>query len=498
MKSFLIAAVAGIFFALGYEPFSLWFFVPFALAVFFYTLHNKNHRTRFLIGLIFGLAFWLIQINWLSVLSPIVLIITALSLSIFYGITALSTYLFRNAKFWPLLYAISFLTLESLFNYWPFGGFNWGSIGYLSAKNPLADLVSVIGVFGLSILISLLAVVLVLSWMLALNKAAIAGLVLILIWPLLVGFLQVLRDGQVASPAKAQITVGAVQGNVPRLGLEFNAQRKAVYQNHIDETMILLNNNRDKKFDLIVWPENAPDVDPFNNSEVIAELNQLALTADAPILIGSRMNSKIGPVNGSILIAGNTSYENAYYYAKKKLVPFGERVPLENYLASIASNFGPISQSLVPGKEVGILELGEGVRLGLLICFEVAWGQLAKDVVDNGAEVIIVQTNNATYGLTTQLPQQFNIAKLRAIESQKQVLTVATSGISGLVNKDGSVLWEVDEFTSASKALNIDLYPGKTIGLSANYYLQILILVSFVICILVYSYHERKNKSYVK
>lgn len=494
MKEILIAALSGLLFALGYEPFSLWYLLPFSLAILIFTLHKKSIKERFFIGFIFATAFWLVQINWLSVLSPFVLLITAIALSFFYGLAAMFTFLFRHTSFWPILYGITFLTLESLFNYWPFGGFNWGSIGYISAKNPLANLASVIGVYGLSILIALLSGVMILSFLLLREGGVIAGLILILLWVLLVGFLQLLRDQQPDLPAKFEITVGAVQGNVPRLGLEFNAQRKAVYQNHIDETFKLIAGNSDKDFDLIVWPENAPDVDPFNNSEVIKELNQLSLTAASPILVGSRMQSKIGPVNGSILITGDTSYENAFYYAKKKLVPFGERVPFENFLGPIAVNFGPISESLVPGKKAGILKLSEGVRIGLLICFEVAWGQLAKDVIDQGADVIIVQTNNATYGLTTQLPQQFNIAKLRAIESQKQVLTVATSGISGLVDKNGKVLWEVDEFTSASEALDLKLYPGSTLGLFANYYLQLAVFTFFIFLATFFGYREMKHK----
>ncbi len=476
----MLAALLGTLLALSYEPFSFWLLAPFSLAGFIYLLHNQKILQRFLIGFFFALSFWLIQVNWLSVLSPIVLVITGSALSFFYAISSSTTIVFNNTKFWVLLYALVFLTLESLFNYWPFGGFNWGTIGYISSENPLANLVSVIGVFGLSLLIFLLAVFLIYGYLLASKGGATAGFVLITSWLLLVGFLNYFSSFQSAPEAKDVLTVGAVQGNVPRLGLEFNAQRKAVYQNHLNETEKLLYENSETDFDLIVWPENAPDVDPFANEEIIRELNQLAKQANAPILVGSRMMSSNGPVNASILITGETTYENAFYYSKRKLVPFGEKVPFEKFLGPIASNFGPISQSLEPGTKVGILELGERTRIGLLICFEVAWGQLAKDVVEDGASVIVVQTNNATYGLTTQLPQQFNIAKLRAIESQKNVLTVATSGISGLVDKDGTVLWEEDEFIAASKVLQIATYEGQTLGLTLNYYLQIIVLSLFV------------------
>ncbi|MGA0078469.1 MAG: hypothetical protein ACO3IH_03470, partial [Candidatus Nanopelagicales bacterium] len=323
MKKLLLAALLGTLLALSYEPFSLWLLAPFSLAGFIYLLHNQKIWQRFLIGFFFSLSFWLIQVNWLSVLSPIVLVITGAALSFFYAISSSTTIVFNNTKFWALLYALVFLTLESLFNYWPFGGFNWGTIGYISSENSLANLVSVIGVFGLSIFIFLLAVFLIYGYLLASKGGVTAGFVLINCWILLVGFLNYFSDVQSTPEATEVLTVGAVQGNVPRLGLEFNAQRKAVYQNHLNETKKLLYENPEAGFDLIIWPENAPDVDPFANEEIIFELNELAKQAKAPILVGSRMMSKNEPINASILITGETTYENAFYYAKRKLVPFG-------------------------------------------------------------------------------------------------------------------------------------------------------------------------------
>lgn len=483
MIQLLAAAVAGILLALAFEPFGFWIFAPIGLAIFIYVLHQVSIFHKFLIGVIFGLGFWLIQINWLSVLSPIVLIITAVALSIFYGFFAVVTEIYQKSKFWPIFTALSFLTLESLLNYWPLGGFNWGTIGYISANNPFSNIVQFIGVFGLSILIFILSVSLVMGFLLLKTKAFAAATVLLIIWALIPGVIELTGSRQEAAAVSSKMRIGVVQGNVPRLGLEFNEQRKAVYQNHLTETTRLLNKSSDS-FDLIIWPENAPDVDPFANKEVLNELNELAQSAAAPILIGSRIESESGPINAGILISGETELVSAFLYAKQKLVPFGEKVPLEKFLAPIAANFGPISGSLIAGNSAGILDI-DGKKIGLLICFEVAWGQLAKEVVEQGAEVLIVQTNNATYGLTSQLAQQFNIARLRAIESQKEVITVATSGISGQIDRDGTVLWQADEFVAASAALESNLYQGTTLGLILNYYLQIVVVSIFGLFVLI-------------
>ena len=91
------------------------------------------------------------------------------------------------------------------------------------------------------------------------------------------------------------------------------------------------------------------------------------------------------------------------------------------------------------GDEVGVLDIG-GVRLGDLICFEVVYDGLTSDLVDGGAGMLVVQTNNATFGYTDESEQQLALSRLRAVEHGRSVVIAATSGISAVVAPDGSVL----------------------------------------------------------
>ena len=484
MRNFAFAILAGFSLALAYQPYGYWFLAPLAWALFLFVIHNLALRERFFAGFLFGMAFWLIQVNWLTVLGIPVLVITAFAISLFYALFSALTTIFGSTKFWPVFYALIFLSLEVMLNYWPLGGFNWGSLGYISTSHPLVNLVEVTGVFGLSILLMSLSVIIILFFILMSKKAYVAGMVSILIWLLLIGVGHILVNQNKPLMASGELNIAAIQGNVPRLGLEFNAQRKAVYENHLNETEKLLMENPTVLLDLIVWPENAPDVDPFMNREVIDQLNEISLRANSPLLVGSRMTSDIGAINASILIDGDTTRENAFIYAKQKLVPFGERIPFEKFLGPIAANFGPISENLVAGSQPGLLPI-RGAVVGLMICFEVAWGQVAYEVVKNNAQVLLIQTNNATYGLTGQLQQQSNIARLRSIEAQREVITVATSGISAHFDKSGNILWEAPEFVSSSKVLNVKLYDGVNLGLKVNFYSQILILLLTIILIII-------------
>lgn len=483
MKYLTLSVVSGLLFSLAFEPYSIWILAPISWVIFLVSLRQVAASQKFLLGFVFALAFWLVQINWLTVIGLPVLVITAVGLSVFYGAFALACRFFDRTKLWPIGYAMNFLLLEVILTYWPLGGFNWGSAGYISASHPLVYLAQLVGAFGLAVLMFSLVIVLIYAFELIRVGGFIAALALIVLWGGFIGVLTLVNENQNEPSTPSEVDIAVVQGNVPRLGLAFNEQRKAVYQNHINETLKLINDNPNQKIDLVVWPENAPDVDPFENIEISTELNSLSKMAKAPILVGSRMQSEQGAINASILFTGNTTKSDAFIYAKQKLVPFGEKIPLEEVLGPLASNFGPISQSLMAGTKPGVLKVS-GANIGLMICFEVAWGQIAKQVVERGANVLLIQTNNATYGLTNQLPQQFNIAKLRAIESQKQVLTVATSGISGQIDKNGDVLWIEDEFVAASEILSVSLYEGMNVGVLLNIYLQYLIVILWIIMVL--------------
>jgi apolipoprotein N-acyltransferase len=102
----------------------------------------------------------------------------------------------------------------------------------------------------------------------------------------------------------------------------------------------------------------------------------------------------------------------------------------------------------VGGDEVGVLDIG-GSRLGDLICFEVVYDGLTSDLVDGGAGMLVVQTNNATFGYTDESEQQLALSRLRAVEHGRSVVIAATSGISAVVAPDGSVVRSSELFEPA-------------------------------------------------
>jgi apolipoprotein N-acyltransferase len=154
-------------------------------------------------------------------------------------------------------------------------------------------------------------------------------------------------------------------------------------------------------------------------------------------------------------------------YVKRHPVPFGEYVPFRNVLTNYIDRLGQIPLDFARGDTAGVLSMGS-VRIGDVICFEVAYDGLIRDVVDGGAQLLVVQTNNATYTGTGQLEQQFAISRYRALETGRTVVIAATNGISGVIAPNGEVLAISAPMTRAVLQSEVTLATTRTAGVRAG------------------------------
>jgi apolipoprotein N-acyltransferase len=160
-------------------------------------------------------------------------------------------------------------------------------------------------------------------------------------------------------------------------------------------------------------------------------------------------------------------------YSKNHLVPFGEYVPLRSFLANLITRFDQIPNDFVPGEGPGVFDVS-GMQVGDVICFEVAYSNHIYKTINSGAQVITVQTNNSTYGNTTQPEQQFAITRFRAIETQRAFLVASTSGISGLIQNDGSVSERTEQFEAAIVTGEAQLVSDKTFSTKHPFWVLVL------------------------
>jgi apolipoprotein N-acyltransferase len=245
----------------------------------------------------------------------------------------------------------------------------------------------------------------------------------------------------VAEPGGTTRTVAIVQGNVPRLGLDFNAQRRAVLDNHVQATIQLaarVSLGKAPQPDLVVWPENASDIDPLQNADAAEEIAAAAADIKAPILVGAvlRTDNPADIKNAGILWQPGTGPDLSQEYVKRHPVPFAEYMPLRS-VARLVSDKVDLVKNMLKGDHPGVIKTGP-LTLGDVICFEVAYDGIVRDTVTGGAQILAVQTNNATFNRAEAL-QQMAMVRLRAVEHGREALMVSTVGVSGFVGTAGDL-----------------------------------------------------------
>jgi apolipoprotein N-acyltransferase len=262
------------------------------------------------------------------------------------------------------------------------------------------------------------------------------------------------------------VTVALVQGNVPGVGMDPFGEREQVLRNHVDATHRLaadVRAGRVDRPDLVVWPENASDIDPFRDPSAQALIDDAVRDVGVPVLVGAVLQGP-GPdhVSNTGIVWDPRTGAGARY-VKRHPVPFGEYIPFRAELTGLISRLDQIPKDFYAGHRAGDLTVGPA-RVGDVICFEVAYDGLVRDVVRGGAQVLVVQTNNATYNGTGQPYQQMAMSRLRAVETGRDVLVTATSGISAVVRADGSVAQQAGEHVARTLVAEVPLRDRQTLA----------------------------------
>jgi apolipoprotein N-acyltransferase len=255
--------------------------------------------------------------------------------------------------------------------------------------------------------------------------------------------------GMVATAPQARVAV--VQGNIDQ-ALKWSAESKeATVAKYLKLSQEVL---QDKGVELLVWPETAlpfyPQRDPLAGRVVdFTTANHTWLLTGAPLYT---LTPKAGEkdslqfFNGALLIG--PSGEIGGQHAKQHLVPFGEYVPLRQYLPflePLVVNIGDFSA----GTSKGPLVLGS-MKLGVLICYESIFPAIARDAVTRGANLLVNLTNDAWYGRSSAPYQSMAMAVFRAVETKRSLIRAANTGISGFVDPLGRVTRQTEIFTEAA------------------------------------------------
>ena len=455
----VLAAFGGWLAYLGYEPHGQWELALVGVALFIAALspwgrEQVGKRRGALLGFAHFFTCYLFLLPWVGEFVGAFPFVALSFFEALYGalIGAGGVILLRSrigSLFFPLFY----VAVEFFRSSWPFGGFAWVRLAWGQVDGPL----SLLAPLGGPALVTAAAVTAALGLVLLFSRRYLAGVIaLVTVATVSLGAFPLTNPGNTRTGA---VTVAAIQGNVPRMGLDFNAQQRAVLANHVESTKKL-----SQPVDMVIWPENSSDVNPFADTQARELIEEAVDAVGAPILVGTITRDEIGPRNTMVVF--DPKLGTGEYHHKKYLQPFGEWMPFRSFFR-LFSSYVDQAGNFKPGTGNGLVhmvaaQLEHPVAVGVATCYEVAFDAAYRDAVRAGAQILATPTNNATFGFTDMTYQQLAMSRFRAMELDRAVVVAATSGVSAILAPDGTVISQTDIFTQDQLVATLPLKEGLT------------------------------------
>lgn len=465
------AALSGVLLYVSFPPRTLWWLALPAFAVLGWTLRGRTWRAGLGLGCLSGLGFLLPLLVWTGVeVGPGPWLALAAVEAIFIALTGAGIALVSRLPAWPLWAAAVWTAGEAARARVPFGGFPWGKIAFGQADGIFLPLAAVGGTPVLGFAVVLCGFGLYETVRLVVQRRRTAGALrrgaalaaLISIAAPVVG--AVAARSLVSDKAEnGTTTVAVIQGNVPRAGLDFNAQRRAVLDYHARETERLAAKVAARQVprpDFVLWPENSSDIDPFANPDAGAVIDHAARAIGVPISVGGVVERGGRLYNEQIL--WDPAKGPLDTYDKRRVQPFGEYLPLRSLVGAINHNWtAMVRQDFSRGHKPGVFTMA-GARVGLVTCYEAAFDGTVRSTVTHGAQLISVPSNNATFDRSEMTYQQLAMSRVRAVEHSRTVTVPVTSGVSAIIMPDGRITQHSGMFVADSLVQKVPLRSSTT------------------------------------
>ncbi|MBN4926728.1 apolipoprotein N-acyltransferase [Hoyosella rhizosphaerae] len=470
------AVLAGVLMYLSFPPLPFWYAAPVGVAVLVGVLTNWTREpirasTGLGYGFLAGVGLFVPLLPWIGMyVGPLPWLALALVCAGYVALFGLGTvWLWKLPRLLAVVAIPAWwVATEWIRSSFPFGGFPWGRLAFGQPDGALLPIAALIGAPGLSFMVALTGVGLLIAvssivrrnpqWIGVGAAAAIAPFVLALAFQPSVAN---------ANNSTNTLNVAAVQGNVPRLGLDFNAQRRAVLDNHVNRTLELaaaVRSGEATQPDVVIWPENSSDVDPFRSSEATERINAAAAAINAPIIVGAVIYNGDGTFSNSAIVwepfTGPSDRHD-----KAIIQPFGEYMPMRDFFR-LFSDFVDMAGNFVPGDSNWVVNAA-GIPVGIATCFEVAFDRALTTAVRDGAQYLAVPTNNATFTTadsTDMTFQQLAMSQVRAAEHGRAVVVAATSGVSAVVRPDGTIEQQSGIFVPEVLTTEVPLHTDLTLA----------------------------------
>ena len=502
----ITALLAGGLLAFAFAPMGIYPLAIFSPALLLLLWLNSSAKRAFVLGLLFGIGFYTIGVSWVFISIHefahtsllLALLITGLFIFILALFTASQAYLLN--RFFPdnnriklyLVFPSSWALTEWLRS-WIFTGFPWLLLGTSQVNAPLRGYAPVLGLFGLSFLISLSASLLLSLFCPFLNKRFDCQLNLIkktrlhFLFPLL-GLITLWMVGYALSGihwtqrAGKAVQVSLIQANIPQEIKWDPKYLKASLTNYLQLTQSHWGSR------LIIWPEAAIPILQEKATYFLTQLSQQAKQHKTTIITGIPIEKDFKYYNAMIALG----LDQASYY-KQRLVIFGEYLPgwligahgLLNLLDIPMSDFssGPRHQPLFKVAQL---------NLGTFICYEIAYSSLVRQALQNKAQLLLTINDDAWFGHSFALAQHLQIGQFQALATGRYLIFLSNTGMTAIVTPQGKIEAKLPAFEAAVLTATV----FKTLGTTPWVYLGDDPIIIFLVglCILCYAYPRCQGK----
>jgi apolipoprotein N-acyltransferase len=452
------AVASGLLVGLAFPPADVGPLALVALVPLLWVWHGGSPGRNALTGFVFGLVAFGIILWWARYFGAVAIAPLVIGEAAFVAAAgALVGAFARRGLRSPWLVAAVWVVLEALRARFPFGGLPWGELGVALHGLPWARaLASVGGVplvsFAVVACNALLVDLGIGVRTRRIRAAALAssGLVALLVVTAVVDLTRF------TPRTTGRIRFALLQGN----DQDRTLTRREIGSDYLFRRHLALADRLRGRYDLIVFPESSLERDPTTNADVRRELVAVARAHDAVVLANARVPTADGGL-ANANVAYSPDGRRQGIYAKQHLVPFGEYVPWRRQLSFI----GELDQ--VPfDYEAGdrrVMFHAAGRPFGSVICFESAFAPLVRDYVRDGAQLIVVSTNNRSYRRSGLAAQHLALSQMRAAETGRPVLHASISGITGVVDAGGDVHDTSELFVNKVTTGSIATATGETL-----------------------------------
>ena len=438
-----MAILAGWIMDFGFPDRDIWPLALLGLFLMLWSVRGLSLRRSLLVGAVGGFTFFGILIWWLTVYLGLIPWIALTLAQVFFfalgmGLVGLAWH--YGSRQWPglagrliitpALVGGAWMTREAVSSVFPFGGFAWARISQSQSESTLAPLVAWVGTSGMSFILAFFVAFIMalvterrIAWDAKATLAWAAALALVIwpAWPVTVS---------------GSIRVLAVQGNA-EAGLFADYDWGDNLADHYRVTKPLYGQD----VDVVIWPENASDVDPLRYPDAAALVSEVSREMGAPLVVGTITREGEETFNSMLLwefdeASGRDISRDQY--DKIHPVPFAEYLPWRDFFYPLApSLFDMVPRDYSFGQRDTVFDVA-GTTAGIAICFDIVDDNIVWAMMDSGAEIIFAPTNNADFGRTDQSIQQLSIARMRAIETGRSVVNISTVGTSAVIDPWGS------------------------------------------------------------